>query len=79
MKILSFVKKFILIAFIALMPMLAFAEDPTDGGPGDPAIESVPIDDGLPFLIAAGIAMGIYKAYVSNQKAVLLKQKQAIV
>lgn len=79
MKILSFLKKSVPIAFIALMPVMALSQEdqPTIDEP--PAPTDVPIDDGLPFLIAAGIGVGIYKAYVANQKAVLLKQKQAIV
>ena len=68
MKILSFLKKSVPIAFIAMMPVMALSQEdqPTIDEPSAPT--DVPIDDGLPFLIAAGIGMGIYKAYVANQK-----------
>ena len=75
----SFAKKIKKAALLTMM-MLAMgigqpmAQDPGDGGLGDPDGTSVPIDGGLSILLGLGAAVGVKKIY-NKAKGKDIKEK----
>ena len=67
-KVLGFITTFLV---LSTLPMISLAQTTFDvdssghGGGGD--ITDVPLDGGTVFLIAAGVAFGVYKLYKMTQ------------